>query len=88
MSISLSDFKNMYQTIQKEFNRMLKKIDNGASFFLTQPIYDDETIEFLKSVKERTNTKILGGILPIVTYKNAQFLNNVKALKKFLGVVT
>ena len=61
---------------EAEFNRMLKKIENGASFFLTQPIYDDETIEFLKSVKERTNTKILGGILPIVTYKNAQFLNN------------
>lgn len=61
---------------EAEFKRMLKKIENGASFFLTQPIYDDETIEFLKSVKERTNAKILAGILPIVTYKNAQFLNN------------
>lgn len=58
-----------------EISRMYKKSDNGATFFLTQPIYDDETIEFLKTLK-RDNVKILGGILPIVSYKNAQFLNN------------
>lgn len=58
-----------------EVSRMYKKSDNGATFFLTQPIYDDETIEFLKNLK-RDNVKILGGILPIVSYRNAQFLNN------------
>lgn len=59
-----------------EYNRMVKKMENGATFFLTQPIYDDETIEFLQVVKERTDVKILAGILPIVSYRNAQFLNN------------
>lgn len=59
-----------------EFNRMLKKIEKGAKFFLTQPIYDDDAIEFLKKVKERTNVKILAGLLPIVSYRNAIFLNN------------
>jgi homocysteine S-methyltransferase len=59
-----------------EFNRMLKKIDKGAKFFLTQPVYDDEAIEFLKIIKERTNVKILGGLLPVVSYRNAIFLNN------------
>ena len=59
-----------------EFNRMLKKIDKGAKFFLTQPIYDDEAIEFLKKIRERTNVKILAGLLPVVSYKNAMFLNN------------
>lgn len=58
-----------------EVGRMYKKLENGATFFLTQPIYDDETIEFLKSMK-REKVKILGGILPIVSYRNAQFLNN------------
>ncbi|MCE5220577.1 MAG: bifunctional homocysteine S-methyltransferase/methylenetetrahydrofolate reductase [Clostridium sp.] len=59
-----------------EFNRMLKKIDKGAKFFLTQPVYDDEAIEFLKRIKERTNIKILAGLLPVVSYRNALFLNN------------
>ena len=59
-----------------EFNRMLKKIDKGAKFFLTQPVYDDEAIDFLKKIKERANVKILAGLLPVVSYRNAVFLNN------------
>lgn len=59
-----------------EFNRMIKKIEKGAKFFLTQPIYDDAAIEFLNKVKERTDVKILAGLLPVVSYKNAVFLNN------------
>ena len=58
-----------------EVARMYKKAENGATFLLTQPIYDDETIEFLKNIK-KDGVKILGGILPIVSYRNAQFLNN------------
>lgn len=62
---------------ESEYNRMLKKVQNGAKFFLTQPIYEDKAIEFLKEIKKRrSDIKILGGILPIVTYKNAIFLNN------------
>lgn len=61
---------------EAEFNRMLKKIDKGANFFLTQPIYDDDAIEFLKTIKGRTNVKILAGLLPVVSYRNAIFLNN------------
>lgn len=59
-----------------EISRMYKKSDNGARFFLTQPIYDDKAIQVLKRIKHEGRVKILGGILPIVSYKNAQFLNN------------
>lgn len=59
-----------------EYERMMKKIDKGAKFFLTQPIYDDEAIDFLKTIKSRTDVKILAGILPLVSYRNAMFLNN------------
>ena len=61
---------------QHEFGRMIKKIDAGATFFLTQPIYDETVIEYLASIKRSENIKILGGIMPIVSYKNALFLNN------------
>lgn len=59
-----------------EYERMKKKIEYGAKFFLTQPVYDDEAIEFIKNIKKETDVKVLGGILPIVSYRNAVFLNN------------
>lgn len=59
-----------------EYNRMMKKVENGAKFFFTQPVYDDSAIEFLKKIKENTDVTILGGILPLVSYRNAMFLNN------------
>lgn len=59
-----------------EISRMNKKISNGASFFLTQPIFEDDTIEFLSNFKKESNAKILGGIMPLVSYRNAQFINN------------
>lgn len=62
--------------IEIELSRMHKKIQRGASFFLTQPIYEDKAVEALKRIKKDYNIKILGGILPIVSYKNAEFLNN------------
>jgi homocysteine S-methyltransferase len=61
---------------QDEVSRMMKKSELGASFFLTQPIFDDDVIEFLPQVKKNDNMYILGGIMPLVSYKNAQFLNN------------
>jgi len=59
-----------------EIERMLKKSEKGATFFLTQPIYEEETIEFLCNFKRREDIRILGGIMPLVSYKNAEFLNN------------
>jgi methionine synthase / methylenetetrahydrofolate reductase(NADPH) len=59
-----------------EIERMYRKADKGAAFFLTQPIYEESVIEFLADFRREKNIKILGGILPIVTYKNALFLNN------------
>ncbi|PKM87950.1 MAG: bifunctional homocysteine S-methyltransferase/methylenetetrahydrofolate reductase [Firmicutes bacterium HGW-Firmicutes-12] len=59
-----------------ELGRMLKKIDRGANFFLTQPIYDEAIINLLSGIEEQNRMKILGGIMPVVSYRNAQFLNN------------
>ncbi|BDU50206.1 bifunctional homocysteine S-methyltransferase/methylenetetrahydrofolate reductase [Haliovirga abyssi] len=59
-----------------EWKRMKKKRSLGAEFFLTQPIYDDTAIEYLKSKNHKSDTKILAGIMPLVSYRNAQFLNN------------
>ena len=55
---------------------MKKKCEAGASFFLTQPIYSDEDIEKIRYIKSRNDTKIICGIKPQVSYRNAMFMKN------------
>ncbi len=62
--------------IDKIIERMKRKIDAGASYFLTQPIYSKEDVERIKVIKEKVNTKILCGIMPLVSYRNACFIKN------------
>ena len=62
--------------IEKVAERMQKKIEAGASYFLTQPIYSKEDIERIAKLKELVNTKILCGIMPLVSYRNANFIKN------------
>jgi len=59
-----------------EVSRMATKAARGATFFLTQPIYSQEVIDFLAGMPRPAGVRILGGILPLVSYRNAQFLNN------------
>jgi homocysteine S-methyltransferase len=64
----------------KNFHNQLKhakkKIENGVSVFLTQPIFTQEAMDNLKRAKEELPAKILGGIIPIVSYRNACFMQN------------
>ncbi len=64
---------------QAEYTRLLKKHEQGAKFFLTQPVFEDETIEFLSTLPKERDFKIFGGIMPLVNYKNALFINNEMA---------
>ena len=58
---------------------MEKKMAAGCSFFLTQPIFSDTDVERIQWLKERTGAKILAGILPPVSLKNASFIRNEMA---------
>ena len=64
------------KNIDAEIRRMEKKCEAGASFFLTQPIYSDEDIERIRYIKRRIDTKIICGIMPLVSYRNALFMKN------------
>ena len=61
---------------EAELRRMLQKAETGPVTFVTQPIFDNDGLDFIKEAKKRTNSKIFAGIIPIVSYKNAMFLNN------------
>ncbi|MCI8869638.1 MAG: bifunctional homocysteine S-methyltransferase/methylenetetrahydrofolate reductase [Lawsonibacter sp.] len=53
-----------------------EKEDCGVSGFLTQPVHSLQALENLKLAREELKGKILGGIFPIVSHRNACFLNN------------
>ncbi len=57
-------------------NRVRQKMEKGCSLFLTQPIYSKEDMERIAYIKEKTNAKIMCGIMPLVSYKNAMFMAN------------
>jgi homocysteine S-methyltransferase len=56
--------------------RMKKKMAAGCSYFLTQPIYSEEDMSRVHELKKMTNAKILCGIMPLVSLKNARFMQN------------
>lgn len=64
----------------RQFERQLElareKEENGVAGFLTQPALSPEAVENLQAARKALNGKILGGIFPIVSHKNACFLND------------
>ena len=54
----------------------LQKEANGAIGFFTQPIHSKQALDNLKLAKETLKSPIVVGILPIISYKNACFMNN------------
>ena len=53
-----------------------KKEENGAVGFFTQPVLTDEAVENLHQAREALKGKIVGGILPIVSHRNALYVNS------------
>ena len=59
-----------------ELKKAFIKIENGISCFLTQAIYTKSAVENLQRAVETLTVPIFAGFMPIVSYKNAQFINN------------
>ncbi len=59
-----------------ELQRAKQKIKNGAMYFLTQSIYSETAIANFLQAKQELDAYLLAGIMPIVSYRNACFINN------------
>jgi len=61
--------------IDKEIGKMKKKIEAGAVFFQTQPIFDvDKFSAFIKRVNSK-NITIMAGVIFVKSYRSAVYLN-------------
>jgi homocysteine S-methyltransferase len=53
-----------------------EKEEKGACGFLTQPVLSAQALENLKLARQTLKGKILGGIMPVVSQRNAIFMEN------------
>ncbi|CUS81430.1 homocysteine S-methyltransferase, partial [Candidatus Kryptonium thompsonii] len=64
------------QNLDYEISRLEKKVEAGAQIVFTQPLYEMRTLElFIKKI-EHLKIPIMLGILPLRSYKHAEFLHN------------
>jgi len=65
---------------EREIHVLRKKLDSGADFFLTQPVFKVEKARaFMKTYQDQygeLKVPILVGVLPLVTDRHARFLHN------------
>lgn len=64
------------QNFDKELERAKRKEESGIQAFLTQPVSSPRALENLRSARNELRSALLGGLFPIVSYKNACFLKN------------
>lgn len=68
------------RNIEVEIDRVYKKMEAGASFFLTQPLFTSEDAERLRTICQQIpQARILCGVMPLVSRKNALFIKNEMA---------
>jgi homocysteine S-methyltransferase len=53
-----------------------EKVENGVCGFLTQPVLTQKALDNLKLAHQELDAKILGGIIPVVSQRNANFMNS------------
>ncbi len=63
----------------EELRRFEYKVEAGANFALTQPVFDPEQLaRFLRRIETATGTRIpvVASIWPLSSFRNAEFMNN------------
>ncbi|MBC7929080.1 MAG: bifunctional homocysteine S-methyltransferase/methylenetetrahydrofolate reductase [Rubrivivax sp.] len=62
--------------LDEEIKRFEWKVEAGAEFAITQPVFDVEQLrDFLRRI-EHVRIPVIAGIWPLVSYRNAEFLHN------------
>ncbi len=62
---------------ERELQHFFNKIDAGAEYAITQPIFDAEALlRFLDAAEKHSRTiPVVAGVWPLVSFRNAEFLN-------------
>ncbi|HEY3056489.1 MAG TPA: bifunctional homocysteine S-methyltransferase/methylenetetrahydrofolate reductase, partial [Thermoanaerobaculia bacterium] len=62
--------------LEYELRRLDWKVKAGAEYAITQPVFDVRQLETFLQRIEHMELPIVAGIWPLLSYRNAQFMNN------------
>ena len=62
--------------IEEEIRRFEWKVEAGAEYAITQPVFDTEQLRTFLDRISHVKIPIVAGIWPLVSYRNAEFLHN------------
>jgi len=69
-------FNSGARSLENEAKRVAKKVDAGAHFVMTQPVFDVETATTILDLMAPSGVPVFIGVLPMVSEANADFLHN------------
>ncbi|NLT64216.1 MAG: bifunctional homocysteine S-methyltransferase/methylenetetrahydrofolate reductase [Clostridiales bacterium] len=61
---------------ENQLRHAKEKLEHGVDAFLTQPVHSPRALENLKLAHRELSGKILGGVMPIVSHRNACYMNS------------
>ncbi|MEE9554306.1 MAG: bifunctional homocysteine S-methyltransferase/methylenetetrahydrofolate reductase, partial [candidate division Zixibacteria bacterium] len=61
---------------ETEIARLREKLDAGGQYIMTQPLYELDPLERFLDTLNRPDIPVMLGVLPLVSYKHAQFMHN------------
>lgn len=70
------DFRPEVDGLAHEIKRLGKKIDAGARFIVTQPVYDEATADKIHTAVNVFDVPVIMGVLPLLSYRHAVFLHD------------
>src|SRR5687768_11343787 len=62
--------------LEYELRRLDWKVKAGAEYAITQPVFDVRQLETFLNRIESMHLPVVAGIWPLLSYRNAQFMNN------------
>lgn len=62
--------------LDKAVRRLEKKIEAGADYFMTQPLFSEQQIINVYEATKHLSAPIYIGVMPLTTAQNAEFLHN------------
>ncbi|MDO4542714.1 MAG: methylenetetrahydrofolate reductase [Bacillota bacterium] len=66
------NYKNIY--IDEEIKLVRTKMEQGALFFFSHPVYTEEDVETVRQIAKSTGANIYCSVMPAVSKKNAEFI--------------
>ena len=62
--------------LEEEIRRFEWKVEAGAEYAITQPVFDTEQLRSFLQKIEHVKIPVVAGIWPLVSFRNAEFLHN------------